>query len=110
MTGYNKVFLDTAPLIYFLDDDVNFGQKAKSVFEEILSNGKPESVKFKLPSKAERLINTAFSPKVLMFEFAPNGCRKTYIIKCLKHLILCEVQALFINRVSRIQVSFIAQM
>ena len=40
MTGYNKVFLDTAPLIYFLDDDVNFGQKAKSVFEEILSNGK----------------------------------------------------------------------
>ena len=35
MTGYNKVFLDTAPLIYFLDDDVNFGQKAKSVFEEI---------------------------------------------------------------------------
>ena len=63
----------------------------------------PESVKFKLPSKAERLINTAFSPKILMFEFAPNGCRKTYIIKCLKHLISCEVQALFINRVSRIQ-------
>ena len=69
----------------------------------------PESVKFKLPSKAERLINTAFSPKVLMFEFAPNGCRKTYIIKCLKHLISCEVQALFINRVSRIQVSFISR-
>ena len=40
MTEYNKVFLDTAPLIYFLDNDVNFGQKAKSVFEEILSNGK----------------------------------------------------------------------
>lgn len=40
MTGYNKVFLDTAPLIYFLDSDVNFGAKAKAVFEEILSNGK----------------------------------------------------------------------
>ena len=40
MTEYNKVFLDTAPLSYFLDNDVNFGQKAKSVFEEILSNGK----------------------------------------------------------------------
>ena len=40
MTEYEKVFLDTAPLIYFLDDDVNFGQKAKSVFEEIISNGK----------------------------------------------------------------------
>ena len=40
MTGYNKVFLDTTPLIYFLDNDENFGNKAKAVFEEILSNGK----------------------------------------------------------------------
>ena len=24
MTEYNKVFLDTTPLIYFLDNDVNF--------------------------------------------------------------------------------------
>lgn len=40
MTGYNKVFLDTTPLIYFLDNDENFGEKAKAVFEEILSNGK----------------------------------------------------------------------
>ena len=27
MTEYNKVFLDTTPLIYFLDNDVNFGNK-----------------------------------------------------------------------------------
>ena len=40
MTEYNKVFLDTTPLIYFLDNDVNFGNKAKSIFEEILLNGK----------------------------------------------------------------------
>lgn len=40
MTGYEKVFLDTAPLIYFLDDDINFGAKSKAVFEEILSAGK----------------------------------------------------------------------
>ncbi len=40
MTEYNKVFLDTTPLIYFLDNDENFGNKAKAVFEEILSNGK----------------------------------------------------------------------
>ena len=40
MTDYNKVFLDTTPLIYFLDSDVNFGNKTKSIFEEILSNGK----------------------------------------------------------------------
>ena len=38
MTEYNKVFLDTTPLIYFLDDDVNFGKKTKSILEEILSN------------------------------------------------------------------------
>ncbi len=36
MTGYRKVFLDTAPIIYFLDDDRTFGQKMKSIFEEIL--------------------------------------------------------------------------
>lgn len=29
MIEYNKVFLDTAPLIYFLDDDINFGKKTK---------------------------------------------------------------------------------
>lgn len=40
MTEYNKVFLDTTPLIYFLDNDVNFGNKTKAIFEEILSNDK----------------------------------------------------------------------
>ena len=40
MKGYNKVFLDTAPIIYFLDNDVNFGEKARSILEEILEDGK----------------------------------------------------------------------
>ncbi len=40
MTGYKKVFLDTAPIIYFLDNDVNFGEKARSILEEILEDGK----------------------------------------------------------------------
>ena len=31
MTEFNRVFLDTAPLIYFLDDDANFGKKTKSI-------------------------------------------------------------------------------
>lgn len=35
---YKKVFLDTMPLIYFLDDDVHFGQACKNIFEEILGN------------------------------------------------------------------------
>jgi len=38
MTEYNKVFLDTAPIIYFLDEDVNFGNKVESILSEILEN------------------------------------------------------------------------
>ena len=40
MTGYNKVFLDTTPLIYFLDSDINFGEKTKLILEEVISEGK----------------------------------------------------------------------
>ncbi len=40
MIGYNQVFLDTTPIIYFLDEDVNFGDKVRSVFDEILEDGK----------------------------------------------------------------------
>lgn len=38
MTEYKKVFLDTTPLIYFLDDDIHFGLKTRQIFEEILYN------------------------------------------------------------------------
>ncbi len=40
MTEYNRVFVDTAPLIYFLENDANFGETSKTVFTEILSTGK----------------------------------------------------------------------
>ena len=30
MTEFKKVFLDTAPLIYFLDADIKFGEKVKN--------------------------------------------------------------------------------
>lgn len=40
MTGYKKVFLDTTPFIYFLDSDVNFGEKTKKILEEVISKGK----------------------------------------------------------------------
>ena len=40
MTGYNRVFLDTTPLIYFLDSDVNFGEKTKKILEEVILEGK----------------------------------------------------------------------
>lgn len=38
MTEYKKVFLDTTPLIFFLDDDIHFGLKTRQIFEEILYN------------------------------------------------------------------------
>ena len=40
MTGYSKVFLDTAPLIYFLDTDINYAEKVENIFSEVLENGK----------------------------------------------------------------------
>ena len=39
MTEYKRVFLDTAPLIYFLDNDERYGGAVKAIFEEILSRG-----------------------------------------------------------------------
>ena len=36
MTDFKKVFLDTAPFIYFLDNDPNFGQKMKTIFDEFI--------------------------------------------------------------------------
>ena len=41
MIEYNKVFLDTTPLIYFLDRDVNFGLKTQKILEQILNDNKP---------------------------------------------------------------------
>ncbi len=40
MTEYNKVFLDTASIVYFLDSDVNFGEKTRCILEEILEREK----------------------------------------------------------------------
>lgn len=40
MIEVKKVFLDTAPLIYFLDSDVNYGEKTRLILEDILSSGK----------------------------------------------------------------------
>jgi len=38
MTGHKRVFVDTAPLIYFLDNDENFGEKTKRILEELLND------------------------------------------------------------------------
>ncbi|MDE6981536.1 MAG: PIN domain-containing protein [Lachnospiraceae bacterium] len=40
MTGYEKIFLDTAPLIYFLDEDINYGAKVEEIFKEFILNEK----------------------------------------------------------------------
>ena len=38
MTDCKRVFMDTAPLIYFFDNDENFGEKTLHIFEELISN------------------------------------------------------------------------
>lgn len=40
MIECNKIFLDTTPIIYFLDEDANFGEKVRNIFEEIILSGK----------------------------------------------------------------------
>ena len=40
MTEFKKVFMDTAPLIYFFDNDENFGEKTLHIFEELISDKK----------------------------------------------------------------------
>ncbi len=38
MTDYNRVFLDTAPLIYFLDEASIYHEKAKETFSMLVEN------------------------------------------------------------------------
>ncbi len=61
MTEYNKVFIDTTPLIYFLDNDPNFGNKAKQIFVEILSDGK------------QMITSTATCTEYLVYPFKTNN-------------------------------------
>jgi predicted nucleic acid-binding protein len=35
---YKKIFLDTTPLIYFLDEDVNFGKLTQDILSKFLRN------------------------------------------------------------------------
>lgn len=39
-TEYKKIFLDTAPIIYFLDEDINYAEKVEKIFSDILENEK----------------------------------------------------------------------
>jgi predicted nucleic acid-binding protein len=38
VTEFKKIFLDTTPLIYFLDDDENFGAITKDILSQFLKN------------------------------------------------------------------------
>lgn len=38
MTGYKKIFLDTTPLIYFLDEDANFGKMTQDILSRFLQS------------------------------------------------------------------------
>lgn len=64
MTEYNKVFFDTSPVIYFLDNDVNFGEKAKNIFEDILEN------------EAELVTSAITCMEYLVFPYRTNNNEK----------------------------------
>lgn len=40
MTGFNKVYLDTAPLIYFLDDIPVYGKTVERILTDLLTSNK----------------------------------------------------------------------
>lgn len=40
MTDFKKIFLDTTPLIHFLDNNPNFGDKSKKIIEFLLEENK----------------------------------------------------------------------
>lgn len=41
MTDCKKIFLDTTPIIYFLDADINYGEKAERIFGGFLEKKCP---------------------------------------------------------------------
>lgn len=43
MTECNRIFLDTTPIIYFLDEDIHFGEKVRGILEELILSGKEMS-------------------------------------------------------------------
>ncbi|MCM1086761.1 MAG: PIN domain-containing protein [Blautia sp.] len=38
MTEYKTIFLDTTPIIYFLDADINYAEKVKQIFEKLIDD------------------------------------------------------------------------
>ena len=40
MKDFNKIFLDTAPLIYFLDNNPHFGEKSRRIIDSFLNENK----------------------------------------------------------------------
>ena len=40
MTGFDSVFIDTAPFIYLLDDDPNYGPASRQVFRKLFDSEK----------------------------------------------------------------------
>ena len=39
LTGIDRIFLDTAPLVYFLDDNENYAEKMRQIFYDALTSG-----------------------------------------------------------------------
>lgn len=40
MSGYKRIFLDTAPLIYFLDEDINYAERMEQILQKIFERNR----------------------------------------------------------------------
>lgn len=64
MTEYKKVFLDTAPFIYFLDADERYGSRIRDIFEGILK------------SRGQLLTSTITCEEYLVYPYRTNNQEK----------------------------------
>lgn len=97
MTEYNKVFLDTTPIIYFLDSDVNFGEKTRCVLEEILEEEK------------QIVTSTITCTEYLTFPYRTNNMEKVnaffeFVADC--DITLHSVDTEIANKAARIRAEY----
>lgn len=97
MTEYNKVFLDTTPIIYFLDSDVNFGEKTRYILEEILEKEK------------QIVTSTITCTEYLIFPYRTNNTEKVnaffdFVSDC--DIPLYSVDTEIANKAARIRAEY----
>ncbi len=97
MTDYSKVFLDTAPIIYFLDNDIHYGNRAKLIFEEILGREK------------EMITSTVTCEEYLVYPYKTHNEEKAdaffdFVTDC--NISLCVIDVETARKAARIRAEY----